>query len=98
MELDWERLDQAITDAVVAPPNMGTVAEARSLVHNTDAALSAVIANVLQGLWLRPRRDPRLIAGGIAAQKDGSPPLLPRHVTMAELRTWQVGGAGQSTR
>lgn len=71
MELDWDRLDQVISDKPMAPPNQGTVPEPRSLMLNTDAAIASVIQNVLQ------------------AQKDGGKLLLPRHATLAELRTWK---------
>jgi protein KTI12 len=71
MQLDWDRLEQSVCEGVRAPPNMGTLAEPRSLVHDTDKALSGVVAAVLQ------------------AQKEGGALLLPRHVTMAEMRLWK---------
>lgn len=71
MVLDWERLEQAISDGPLAPPNQGTIAEPRSLIHDTDAALSAAMAAVM------------------AAQKEGGPLLLPRNVTLSELRQWK---------
>lgn len=60
MDLDWERLEQHITNKTVAPPNQGTVPEPRSLMQDTDTAIGAVIQNVLQaqkdgGKLLLPR-------------------------------------------